>query len=116
MKELGVPNDLALSKAGFLFLSGQNWGAAKGALWLCAPLAGGRAKATLLEGGMGRTNGIALSPDDRTLYLTEALGSQAWKQRIWKYTVAADGSISNKTEFYNFKRGASKDSDGMRTD
>jgi len=68
-----------------------------------------------------------LSPDDSTLYLTEATGSpvsnasDAEGQRIWKYSVAANGSISNKTQFYNFALDpatpeATVDSDGMRTD
>merc|ERR1712050_399984 len=47
--------------------------------------------------------------------------SDATGQRIWKYSVAADGSISDKTEFYNFALHpatpeANDDSDGMRTD
>merc|ERR1719350_1522171 len=76
---------------------------------------------------MGRTNGIALSPDGATLYLTEARGSpvsdnsQVDGQRIWKYTVASDGSISQKTQFFNFATDTSSPeagtySDGMRTD
>jgi sugar lactone lactonase YvrE len=119
---LGMPNDLALSKSGYLFLSGQDWGSVTGALWLCTP----DGLAMQLEGGMSRTNGIALSPDDTTLYLTEAKGSpvegaaNANGQLIWKYTVAADGQVSDKTLFYNFGTaatpGADVDSDGMRTD
>merc|ERR1712050_59721 len=47
--------------------------------------------------------------------------SDATGQRIWKYSVAADGSISDKTEFYNFALDpatpeANDDCDGMRTD
>lgn len=118
----GVPNDLALSKSGLLFLSGQAWEASTGAVWLCRA----NGEAVLLE-TMGRTNGIALSPDDATLYLTEAIGSPVSNdsdpegQRIWKYDVAADGGISNKVEFFNFATDtaqpeATVDSDGMRTD
>merc|ERR1719343_1293543 len=125
MSAKGVPNDLALSKSGLVFLSGQDWGSSTGGLWLCRA----NGEAVLLE-TMGRTNGIALSPDDATLYVTEAIGSPvandtfAEGQRIWKYDVAADGSISNKVEFFNFATDfpmtlpgeASVDSDGMRTD
>jgi len=118
----GVPNDLALSKSGLLFLSGQDWGSSTGALWLCRA----NGSAVLLE-TMARANGIALSPDDSTLYLTEAVGSPVANdsfvegQRIWKYDVAEDGSVSNKVEFFNFATDtalaeASVDSDGMRTD
>jgi len=120
---LGMPNDLAISQTGLLFLSGQDWGSSSGALWLCRS----NGEAVQLEGNMGRTNGVALSPDGATLYLTEAKGSpvnnpsQIDGQRIWKYSVAPDGSVSQKTLFFNFATDAnqpeaSTDSDGMRTD
>lgn len=129
MSSLGVPNDLALSKNGVVYLSGQNWGAKKGALWFCKPNGTSSGVAALLDGDMGRTNGIALSPDDKTLYLTEATDSPVKNasdpsgQMIWKYSVNPDGSVDNssKTLFYNFASDpvvpeADKDSDGMRTD
>jgi endoglucanase len=127
MRSVGVPNDLALSKNGFLYLSGQDWASSKGALWLCKPSSANSGVALLLEGGMGRTNGIALSPDDKTLYLTEANGSPvlhasfAGGQRIWKYSINSDGSVGMKTLFYDFALDplvpeANIDSDGMRTD
>jgi len=119
----GMPNDLALSDSGLLFLSGQDWASSTGAIWLCRP----DGEVVLLEPQMGRTNGIALSPDSTTLYVTEARGSpvadssQSDGQRIWKYAVASDGSISQKTLFFNFATDtnspeAETDSDGMRTD
>merc|ERR1719188_1011590 len=122
-KSAGFPNDLALSDSGLVFLSGQDWASSRGGLWLCKA----DGEAVFLEGNMGRTNGIALSPDGATLYLTEARGSpvsdnaQVDGQRIWKYAVAADGSISQKTQFFNFATDTSSpeagtDSDGMRTD
>jgi len=122
-KLAGMPNDLALSDSGLVFVSGQDWASSTGGLWLCKA----DGEAVLLEGNMGRTNGIALSPDGATLYLTEARGSpvsdnsQVDGQRIWKYTVASDGSISQKTQFFNFATDTSSpeagtDSDGMRTD
>jgi len=114
MKKDGVPNDLALSPNGNLFLSGQQWGASTGALWMCSKT--GTAKR--LEGGMQRTNGIALSPDGSILYLSEATGSsKITKQVIYKYTVADDGSVSGKSLFYTFTGDETVvDTDGMRTD
>jgi len=122
-RALGMPNDLALSQSGLMFLSGQDWGSSTGALWLCRT----NGDAVQLEGNMGRTNGVALSPDGATLYLTEARGSPVYNasqmdgQRIWKYSVAPDGSVSQKTLFFNFATDtnqpeANTDSDGMRTD
>jgi len=114
MKTDGVPNDLALSPNGNLFLSGQQWSASTGALWLCTKA--GTAKK--LEGGMQRTNGIAVSPDGSILYLSEATGSNTiTKQVIYKYAVADDGSVSGKAVFYTFTGDETVvDTDGMRCD
>jgi gluconolactonase len=61
--------------------------------------------ALLIEGGLDKPNGIALSPDERTLYVG-SVGSE-----IWKYTVAADGSVSDRIMFAN-----TGSSDGMTVD
>jgi len=34
----GAPNDIALSRSGVLFLSGQDWGSSTGGLWACRPV------------------------------------------------------------------------------
>merc|ERR1719277_164017 len=78
---------------------------------------------------MGRTNGIALSPDDSILYVTEAVGSPVSDdsnpegQRIWKYRIQhkSEGVSFEKSEFFNFATDtavpeATVDADGMRTD
>merc|ERR1719499_388067 len=80
----------------------------------------------LLEQGMGRTNGIALSPDEESLYLTEAVGSPvaspSGTQVIWKYSdIQNDGSFLTKEKFFDFATDMSEpeahvDSDGMTTD
>jgi sugar lactone lactonase YvrE len=51
----------------------------------------------LLETGMGTTNGIELSPDEKTLYLNESV-----QLNVWKYDVDEKGNISNKQLFYKF--------------
>jgi gluconolactonase len=56
-------------------------------------LTSGTNAATLVEGTLDKPNGIALSPDERTLYVGSS-GSE-----IWKYQVAADGSTSGRTKF-----------------
>src|SRR6185312_9322242 len=71
-KQFLQPNDLAIAvKSGFVYLSGQNFTAdtkiGDGDLWLCTS----KGKTTRL-GQFGRTNGIEVSPDERTLYLSEA--------------------------------------------
>ncbi|AWO01630.1 gluconolactonase [Chitinophaga alhagiae] len=87
------PNDLCINKKGQLFASDPNWKNGTGQLWrIDKP-----GKAVLLANQMGTTNGIALSPDERTLYVNESV-----QRRIWKFDVNARGHISNKTLFAEF--------------
>lgn len=61
-----------------------------------------------------RPNGIAFSPDEKTLYVSNS----DERQRIWKrYDVAADGNVSNGRAFFDssgFKEGGVPD--GMKID
>jgi SMP-30/Gluconolactonase/LRE-like region len=71
---------------------------------------------------MRRTNGIDLSPDEKTLYLTEANTVNGVRSNnvIWAYNVdIAAGTVWNKRLFVDFGTldgTAMLDSDGMRTD
>jgi sugar lactone lactonase YvrE len=88
------PNDICINKKDQLFASDPNWKEGTGKLWRIDK--GG--KAVLLTDQMGTTNGIALSPDEKTLYVNES------KQRkIWSFAVDKKGNISNKTLFAEFQ-------------
>jgi gluconolactonase len=51
------------------------------------------ANALQIDGTLRQPNGVALSPDQQTLYV----GSSG--DEIWKFQVAPDGSVSNREEF-----------------
>jgi gluconolactonase len=87
------PNDIIINKKDQLFASDPNWKAGTGQLWRID--AGG--KAVLLPGDMGTTNGIALSPDEKTLYVNESV-----QRKIWAFDVDAAGDISDKRLFAEF--------------
>jgi gluconolactonase len=88
------PNDICINRKDQLFASDPNWKDGTGKLWRIDK--GG--KAVLLTDQMGTTNGIALSPDEKTLYVNES------KQRkIWSFAVDKKGNLSNKTLFAEFK-------------
>jgi sugar lactone lactonase YvrE len=101
----GVPNDLALSSSGNLYLSGQNYqenGTDKdGEVWLCPPDGSKPSKVTT----MGRTNGIALSPDESTLYVSEAFNSKGAvvENKVWSFGVSKDGNLGEKQLVIDFK-------------
>ncbi|KAJ1675599.1 hypothetical protein EV182_000963, partial [Spiromyces aspiralis] len=118
------PNDLAIAYSNNrIFLSGMNYTATSsvgdGDLWTCLPGDGG--KATLL-GKFYRTNGIEVSPDEKTLYLSEAQNKDGTviSNVIWKFDLdAPSGSVSNKQLFVDFGKldnTAATDVDGMRCD
>lgn len=87
------PNDIIINNKNQFFASDPNWKAGTGQLWRID--AGG--KAVLLEDKMGTTNGIALSPDEKILYVNESV-----QRKIWAYEVDGSGNISKKRLFADF--------------
>jgi gluconolactonase len=101
---MNQPNDLAIMQNGILFASDPKWSDNTGQLWRVDV----DGKTTLLESNMGTTNGLEVSPDEKTLYVNETV-----QQRIWAYDLNEQGDISNKRLFYQFNEFLL---DGMRCD
>jgi gluconolactonase len=100
---MSQPNDIAIDAKDRLYASDPNWKAGTGAIWRIDA----NGKVTLLEGNMGTTNGIEVSPGDNRLYVNESI-----QRKVWVYDLT-DGQISNKRlliEFPDFGM------DGMRCD
>ena len=102
--EMNQPNDLAIAPNGNIYLSDPNWAEETGQLWQV----NSSQKIILLEKNMGTTNGIAVSPDGKMLYVNESV-----QRKVWQYNIDTNGSISNKTLFYAFPDFGM---DGMRFD
>jgi sugar lactone lactonase YvrE len=98
------PNDICINKKDQIFASDPNWKESTGKLWRIDK--GG--KVVLLSDQMGTTNGIALSPDEKVLYVNESV-----QRKIWKFNVDEKGNIANKTLFAEF---ADFGFDGMKCD
>ncbi len=98
------PNDICLNKRDQIFASDPNWKESTGKLWRVDK----NGKSVLLNDKMGTTNGIALSPDEKILYVNESV-----QRKIWAFDVDSKGNISNKrliAEFPDFGF------DGMKCD
>lgn len=98
------PNDLCISRNDVVYTSDPNWKESTGQLWRINP----DGKATLLESDMGTTNGIELSPDERTLYVNESA-----QRCVWAFDVKPDGNLANKRLFARFD---DHELDGMKCD
>jgi gluconolactonase len=123
-KRLNSPNDLVLRANGDLFFTDPPYGlrglnrdpakelAANGVYRLTPS-----GEVTLLTSELTFPNGIALSPDERTLYVANSDAARP----IWMaYALASDGSISNGRVLFDatalVKQGARGLPDGMRVD
>lgn len=100
---LNQPNDLAICCNDRMFASDPNWKESTGQLWRIE-----NGKFHLLSKDMGTTNGIEVSPDEKTLYVNESV-----QRSVWAFDLDTLGNISNKKLFYQFDDFGM---DGMRCD
>jgi len=92
-EKFNQPNDIVFNRNDQLFASDPNWKEGTGQLWRIDE--GG--EAILLAAEMGTTNGIALSPNEKTLYVNESV-----QRKIWAFDLDGAGNVSNKRLFAEF--------------
>ena len=100
---LNQPNDLAICCNNRMYASDPNWKNSTGNIWKVE-----NGVFELLEGNMGTTNGIEVSPDEKTLYVNERV-----QRKVWAFDIDNLGNISNKKLFHQFEDFGM---DGMRCD
>jgi sugar lactone lactonase YvrE len=101
---MNQPNDIAIAANDLVFCSDPNWGNETGNLWR-VNLDG---TSLLLESGMGTTNGIEVSNDEKALFVNESV-----QRTIWKYDLSPSGEVCNKRLLIRFE---DHGLDGMRSD
>lgn len=123
-KRLNSPNDATFKSNGDLYFTDPPYGLPKQyddslrELDFCGVYRLSKdGKLTLLTKEMTRPNGIAFSPDEKTLYVAQSDPDAA----IWKsFPVKADGTLGEGKLFYdateNFKKGLPGLPDGMDVD
>ncbi len=119
-KKLNAPNDLVYRADGTLFFTDPPYGLPEGdddpmkelPFNGVFKLSGGKLEVIISD--MTRPNGLAISPDERTLYVANSDDNK----RLWmRYDLAADGSVGHGRVFVDV--GSSKDGglpDGMKLD
>ena len=101
---MNQPNDIAIDDNDRLYASDPDWDKNTGNIWRIDP----DGTTTLINNDMGTTNGIEISPDNKTLYVNESV-----QRRVWAFDLSPEGEINNKrmlVEFTDFEL------DGMRCD
>ncbi len=102
--EMSQPNDIAIDDKDRLYASDPDWEEGTGRIWRIES----SGFVVLLEDSMGTTNGIEVSPDNKTLYVNESL-----QRNVWAYDLSPKGEISHKRLLINFP---DFEMDGMRCD
>jgi gluconolactonase len=101
-KRFNSPNDLCFDKAGNLFFTDPPYGMPsdveqeipfQGVFRL-----GTDGKLTVITRELHRPNGLALSPDERTLYVASSEGREPW---VKAYALNADGSVASSRMFFD---------------
>lgn len=101
---MNQPNDIAIDTKDRLYASDPNWGEGTGNIWRIDT----DGQVVLLMDHLGTTNGIEVSPDEKTLYVNESV-----QRKVWAFKLSRSGKISKKRlliEFPDFGM------DGMRCD
>jgi gluconolactonase len=122
-KPFNRPNDLALARSGSIYFSDPGAPPAAGAPAPATPAKTGlyaidpKGKVTLVADDISRPNGVALSPDEKILYVADT-----WSENLLAYAVQPNGSLLARRTFAKlagFKttsQGPSGGADGIAVD
>jgi gluconolactonase len=120
-KRFSSPNDLCFDRAGNLFFTDPPYGlpadtkqeTAFNGVYRLTP----DGKLTVIASDMSRPNGVALSPDEKTLYVGSTDGKEPW---VKAYALNTDGTVASGRIFFDgtalMKAGRRGGFDGLRVD
>lgn len=116
-KQFASPNDVIRTQSGVLFFTDPPYGFRKfdAAPEIEIPFngvyrMGTDGTVTVIEKELHRPNGVALSPDERTLYVSQ---SEPTRAIIMAYTLDADGNVTAKRLFHDATDLVAADAPGL---
>jgi gluconolactonase len=74
----------------------------------------GEVSIAITQPDIQRPNGIALSPDEKTMYLVDSCPIIGGNRKIWAFDLGDDGTVSNQRVLIDFAPG--RGGDGMAVD
>jgi signal peptidase len=106
---LNQPNDMAFARDGTLYASDPHWRRRDGQVWRILRGTEGTGLGAVMasERKLTTTNGIDLSPDEKTLYVAESATGEIWAYRLDRLRLAAPRLVRKFSDF---------SLDGIRTD
>lgn len=118
-KRYNSPNDCCVDGKGRIWFTDPRYGADRSDLEMDVEGvyridANGKVTRMLTQKEIDRPNGIAVSPDDKILYVIDSHPKVGGNRKIWAFDLAEDGSLSKQRAVYDFGKG--RGGDGMRVD
>jgi gluconolactonase len=114
-KKLNAPNDVVVRKDGTIYFTDPFWKFPPGAvqelafqaIWRISP----NGKMSIAAQDFGLPNGIAFSPDEKSLYLGDTS-----RKKLYQFNVSADGTLSERKLLADLRSPEAGAVDGMKVD
>ncbi|MBY0526886.1 MAG: SMP-30/gluconolactonase/LRE family protein [Gemmataceae bacterium] len=118
-KRYNSPNDVCVDGKGRIWFTDPRYGADRGDLEMDVEGvyridADGKVTRVLTQKEVDRPNGIAVSPDNKLLYVIDSHPKVGGNRKIWAFEIGDGGALGNKKLVYDFGKG--RGGDGMRVD
>ena len=108
-KRYNSPNDVIVDAIGRVWFTDPYYGEDRASLELDAEAVyrietDGKVTRVVSQPQIERPNGLAVSPDMKTLYLIDSNSRPGGNRKIWAFDLSADGTPSNQRLVYDFGR------------
>lgn len=117
-KRYNAPNDVVVDHRGRIWFTDPYYWIDRDSLEMgCEAvycIDGQSVRRVVSQPDIGRPNGLAITPDDKTLYVVDSHSVSGGNRKIWAFDVLHDGSLSDQRLVFDFGRG--RGGDGMRLD
>ena len=118
-KRYNAPNDVCVDPKGRIWFTDPYYGTDRSSLELDAEAVyridlDGTVERVLSQPEIERPNGIAITPDARTLYVVDSHSRSGGNRKVWACAVADDGTLSPPRLVFDFGKG--RGGDGLRLD
>jgi gluconolactonase len=117
-KRLNSPNDATVDTKGRIWFTDPRYGDRSDmemdieGVYRIDP--DGKVTRVLTQPQIGRPNGIAVTPDDKTLYVIDSNPVPGGNRKVWALSIDADGNLAQQRLIYDFAPG--RGGDGMELD
>jgi gluconolactonase len=118
-KRYNSPNDVCVDAQGRIWFTDPRYAADRSDLEMDVEAvyridADGKVSRVLTQKDVDRPNGIAVTPDAKTLYVIDSHPKAGGNRKIWAFAIQPDGTLKDRRLVYDFGRG--RGGDGMKVD